>query len=425
MPIYDTTSKYIQSPYNPNASIPNPNYKAPTVANLGTNNLTKPTTQTINTNGSPSITPNYGDIQATITGITSQLGEMTKSLATIQSAQPTTPAKPEKTGILDTLQGMVTQRQETAAAQPTQEEMTNKVYAQYGVSPESYTEIQGLVGQLTSYNQQIVDLDAKKTNAINIAGEQAIDKGMLLGQQAKIEKDYNAQIAAKSAQAGVVAQTIQLKQGLIQDARTTAGLIIDAMTYDAKQKVADMDWAINTYKDVYDIMSEEEQQQWDNAYKLAELDYDANKTELNQIMDLVIKNPGANINPITDDFATAIQKFNATPPTSSTNTPTSYDEWSLAGGEEGTGMSYADWLQRQNLTQTDRDRSLKTAAFTKAKPELEASRGKDGYIDPGTYMRLRTDYGAAIGDPNEFDEMFASMLSLKERLRLGVGKVQI
>jgi len=31
-----------------------------------------------------------------------------------------------------------------------------------------------------------------------------------------------------------------------------------------------------------------------------------------------------------------------------TGTPTSYKEWQLAGGEAGTGMSYAEWVKRES-----------------------------------------------------------------------------
>ena len=105
--------------------------------------------------------------------------------------------------------------------------------------------------------------------------------------------------------------------------------------------------------------------------------------------------------------------------------PTSFKEWKLAGGEKGTGFKYAKWVLEAKETQTDRDRALKIAAFSKARPALEAVRGEDGFVDPITYMRLRTDYAEVMGDANEFDEMFAPMLSLKERMKLGVGKVSL
>jgi LysM repeat protein len=76
-------------------------------------------------------------------------------------------------------------------------------------------------------------------------------------------------------------------------------------------------------------------------------------------------------------------------------------------------------------TQTDKDRELKVVAFQKALPELQKNIGQDGFVDPVVYMKLRNDYVQAIGDVSEFDDVFSSMLSIKERLNLGVGKTTI
>lgn len=73
-------------------------------------------------------------------------------------------------------------------------------------------------------------------------------------------------------------------------------------------------------------------------------------------------------------------------------------------------------------TQTDRDRALKTSAIAKATPELRSNTGSDGYADPSVYLRLRSDYAQAVGDVSEFDAAFSSLLSPRERARLGIGK---
>ncbi len=94
--------------------------------------------------------------------------------------------------------------------------------------------------------------------------------------------------------------------------------------------------------------------------------------------------------------------------------------------EEGR-QKYLDWQAqvqkaKDKATQTEQTRNLKTSAFAKARPELEKSRGEDGYVDPNVYMRLRNDYAEIIGEPSSFDAVFASYLSPQERDRLGIGK---
>jgi len=57
------------------------------------------------------------------------------------------------------------------------------------------------------------------------------------------------------------------------------------------------------------------------------------------------------------------------PPPKEPTKPTSHREWELAGGEEGTGMSYADWVTRKKgLTTTQQLTRLGQA--TKAKEKL-------------------------------------------------------
>lgn len=72
-------------------------------------------------------------------------------------------------------------------------------------------------------------------------------------------------------------------------------------------------------------------------------------------------------------------------------------------------------------TQTDRDRALKTGAIGVARPLLIKSRGTDGYVDPATYLKLRSDYAEAIGNPADFDKTFSPMLAPTKRKELGVG----
>ena len=70
-------------------------------------------------------------------------------------------------------------------------------------------------------------------------------------------------------------------------------------------------------------------------------------------------------------------------------------------------------------------RGSKIEALAKAGPALNASKGTDGFVDPQVYLKLRNDYVQVIGDVSEFDEVFAPLLSVTERVRLGVGKLQL
>ncbi|MBI3980966.1 hypothetical protein HY345_03120 [Candidatus Microgenomates bacterium] len=70
-------------------------------------------------------------------------------------------------------------------------------------------------------------------------------------------------------------------------------------------------------------------------------------------------------------------------------------------------------------------RASKIEALAKAGPELNKSKGTDGYVNPNEYLRLRNDYVQVIGDVSEFDEVFSPLLSEDERFNLGVGKIRL
>lgn len=307
---FASNPNYIQVGWNLN--IPT---TSPTPTGSSTKDLTSSTNQSMNIGNSPASPVNAGDIQAQIANITSQIGLMQQQVQLAQSAglkpneqipgtpgsekttpttvAATTPLPKEKSvtqTLLEKILGKTEERQAVATAAPTAEDIVNTTLAQYGITPQTYQEIQGLVGQMASYSNQIVDLENKKQAALdNIEGRPGISLEFMGQEQSRITRQYNREIATKSAQAGVVAQTIELKQGLIQDAQKTASLIIDAATYDQKQKLADMDWAIDTYKDLYDVMSQEEQRQWDNAYKISQDEYTKAKDEAKLKSDMVIE----------------------------------------------------------------------------------------------------------------------------------------
>lgn len=253
---------------------------------LGTNDLTVPTSKTITTQDSPSIGNNMGSVNATIAGILNQanaiqtqINEMSNAAKEQQIQASKQTESTGKSGVWDKIQGLIGQRQETQANQKSTEDIVNESMAKFGLTPETYQAMQGMIGQLSAFSAQMADLETKKQNAMDIIGNKSVDERYITQEQAVVAKRYDSQIASVSAQAGTVAYTLQLQQGLVKDAKETANMVIDAMTYDQKQKVADMDWAISTYSDLYDAMGKEEQQQWDNAHQIAQDEYQKARDE--------------------------------------------------------------------------------------------------------------------------------------------------
>lgn len=57
---------------------------------------------------------------------------------------------------------------------------------------------------------------------------------------------------------------------------------------------------------------------------------------------------GYTINPVTNNIERTLEGQRFDQGGSTTSQPTSYEEWNLAGGQQGTGMSYGSWLDRKS-----------------------------------------------------------------------------
>lgn len=73
-------------------------------------------------------------------------------------------------------------------------------------------------------------------------------------------------------------------------------------------------------------------------------------------------------------------------------------------------------------SETEKTRALKTEAIKVARPALIAARDATGAVPSATYLKMRNDYAEAIGNPADFDAVFAPMLSPQQRETLGIGK---
>ena len=73
------------------------------------------------------------------------------------------------------------------------------------------------------------------------------------------------------------------------------------------------------------------------------------------------------------------------------NTPASYDEWSLAGGQEGTGMSYADYLTSGGENQTDETQNA-IVEIQKYASELDKLMSNDDISWATAWNRMKQRY---------------------------------
>jgi hypothetical protein len=263
--ITDASGKVLQSPISPPS---------------GTQGIREFTTD-----GSPALNTNAGNISASIAGATTQgqstIDSLQKKLDELAKQQPTPEVQQEKKSIMD----LISKRETTVANQKSttelRQEALTQAYKEMGVTPEQISTIGSLIGEVTEYNKQIADLEGKKETAITaVEGRPGIDVTNMGAETNRISKAYNSEISAKSLQAGVKVQELQMIQGAYDNAKSTAKDIVELATYDQQQEVADIEWALGAHQDLYNLMTTEEKTQWDKQYTIAKDALDTAKKTL-------------------------------------------------------------------------------------------------------------------------------------------------
>jgi len=319
----------------------------------------------MNSDGSPAISPAISGVIAGGTGATTQgqstIDSLQKKLDELAKQQPSTEVTQEKKSIMD----LIKKREETVSNQKSavelRQEALQQAYSEMGVTPEQIQTIGSLIGQVTSFNQQIADITVNKQKALDaIENRTGGTVNLMNAETNRVSKSFNSEIAAVGVQAAVKAQELQMIQGAYSDAKATSSDIVNLATHDQQQEVADIEWSLNAHQDLYNLMSKEEQDQWNKQYTMAKNELDTAKSTLTDRSKYVI-NPetadafkGQDWTKMTDeDFTNTLASY-----TSSSAYIQKQQQLTMAGSVSG-GAGYADTplnqlreLQIQQLTQT-------------------------------------------------------------------------
>jgi hypothetical protein len=271
----------------------------------------------MSTVGSPAIDNRAGTMTASgagaITYGTNTIEGLQKRLDELANQKPSTETTTEKKSIMD----LISKREETKANQKSVTELRteaiNQAYTEMGVTPEQIQKIGGLIGEVTEYNKQIADLEAKKQSALDNAQTAGVTTGFYGLEQNSITKKFNSEISAKALQAGVKVQELQMIQGAYDDAKTTASQLVELATYDQQQEVADIEWSLGAHQDLYNLMDKEEQTQWDRQYTTAKDSLEtlkAEKTAISEIMTTPeLSGAGVTINDTLEQANAKVAKY--------------------------------------------------------------------------------------------------------------------
>lgn len=86
--------------------------------------------------------------------------------------------------------------------------------------------------------------------------------------------------------------------------------------------------------------------------------------------------------------------------------PTSYKEYILAGGEKGTGLEYADWLKKKMQEKAEGKEKAEVKAQIDMARELQKVRDTEGYISPENWQKAKQAWISAGLDPEKFIKFF-------------------
>ena len=120
-------------------------------------------------------------------------------------------------------------------------------------------------------------------------------------------------------------------------------------------------------------------------------------------------NAGITIGDTSDTATEKAQRWAASQPGKLTG-PTSYQEWSLAGGKAGTGKTYAEWLETKgaNIVKSG-GLVIAESDIAVAQSQLDSSRGQDGYINTALYLKLLKAWKDDGGLEQDFYKQFSPM----------------
>lgn len=280
---------YTQDPNRSNVSIPSTSsYNIPSASSIAEIKVGESPAMNLDTSSlTSSIAGTLSKIQGTVDQITAAVKGLQSNKSSTQTANQTanktttqTNQGTDNSALKSQLLSMMTSEDEKPAEFSASQSYTD-ILASLGYDQESLSKIAEYKGKLESLNNQVSSLEEQK--AIDLGNTELKYQGYLtdayLGEAAVKERQWNSRISAVSAKASMVLQEYNLEKGALEEARSAAKQAVEYMTWDYQQKVQDYKDAKETYKDLYKLMTEEEQNEWDKQYKTAQLDLDQQQLE--------------------------------------------------------------------------------------------------------------------------------------------------
>ena len=224
------------------------------------------------TNPNPTISP----ITASINDLETQIAQMQQ-----QALQPGGPTSSSATQTAGTAYAnAATNVQDAMANRQSMADMASgaltTALARYGLTEGSFAQLQTYRTQLGEYQNQLNTLDTQENEAIFGNEQRQTSMIFIEGRNALIQRAYGIKKADVAGKASVVASQSSALRGDIDSAVKIADQAVQYMVYDQEQKISDMKWAMDTYKDMFDTLDKKDKDIWDRQYQM---NIDALKTK--------------------------------------------------------------------------------------------------------------------------------------------------
>jgi hypothetical protein len=337
MALLNTTSKYITDPLRPNVSIPNPNYLAPSSVTkpITAESLTKTNTP-VNVTGTVK-DPNadkYASILSSIQSITAGIQATQNSLNQYKAeeAKKAEVKQPEQNTTLDSIKQYMgdmeaikpVNKAENPAYATAESDVTalgKTVAENKNIVAQGNAKLAGIGAQI----QQIVDATTARKLEI---GKEGISANAIAGRNLELDRNAAIQALPLKSQALIVQSQIASDQGNLTEATDLLGQAKEAMNQkfqlQSDYETALYNWNKSKIDAVREYATAEQKAQLNARALEEERAYNEKVAQTKFENDVALKEIDAKNDAI--------------------KTPASYDEWTLAGGQKGTGKTFAEFL---------------------------------------------------------------------------------
>jgi len=226
----------------------------------------------------------------------------------------------------------------------------------YGV-PETWDKIQALTPEIAALNTELAQLKTQEALAVEaISQRPGYSQAFATREGARISREYAIKQAGVSAELGAKTALMSAYQGNIATAQGLVQDTVKAMQYDDLQELQNIKDFMDINADLIDDLDDEQkdiltdiQTYWETKTKNDKADY---TDKWNMVLDVATKGgtatlSAADVKRMTSDevrewYAGAVKTIPAEAKTYAP--PETLKEWEAAGGLEGTGMTFAQFL---------------------------------------------------------------------------------